>query len=306
LISLVRFSRTRIETTMRRLLVLVGALLIGPGSLFAQDSSWNDDLLFVESLRARNDNDLALQFLERMALARDATPEQRKELPLEFAKTRLRVAADEPESGKRLELYRRAREDFAKFIMDNPGHPRSAEANLDIARVLHLQGKTELNRAFLNPDREGKQADAAKARATLEDAAKRLAAAQTELETLRGKLPDPETVTDAAARKKVTADIKRADQDIDQTKLDRALNLFDRAQTYIIGGDKEASALLLEAIKILQPLTGLAATNPIRWKATAWYGRCLYEVETADKARAKFQEVLTTSAGPVAAEGQRK
>src|SRR5947209_8298807 len=101
-----------------------------PTRALAQDSDFRDDLRFAEALRNRGDNDLALQFLEN--LARNAPAELTRELPLEFAKTRLRVASDEAETSRRLRLYRDAQADFQKFIETNPGHPRIAEANLDL------------------------------------------------------------------------------------------------------------------------------------------------------------------------------
>src|SRR4051812_33852455 len=107
---------------MRRSILLLGLFLLAGGPVAAQDSAFRDDLRFAELLRSRGDNDLALEFLQK--LSRGAPPELLKELTLEFAKTRLRVAGDEPETGKRLRLYKEARDDFQKFIEANPGHPR--------------------------------------------------------------------------------------------------------------------------------------------------------------------------------------
>src|SRR4051812_13276696 len=122
---------------MRRYLFLIAAVLLGSLSLTrAQEPAYRDDLRFAESLRARGDNDLALDFLQR--LSKGAPPELARELPLELAKTRLRVASEEPETGKRLNMYKEARDDFQRFINANPGHPRIPEANLEIARVLNL------------------------------------------------------------------------------------------------------------------------------------------------------------------------
>src|SRR5262245_38101630 len=94
----------------------------------AREPAFREDVRFAETLRARGDNDLALEFLQK--LQKDASPELQKELPLEFAKTRLRVAGEQPETTRRLALYKLAREDLQKFIAANPGHPRVAEANL--------------------------------------------------------------------------------------------------------------------------------------------------------------------------------
>ena len=87
-------------------------------------------------------------------VVRPAYDQKAKELALEEAKTRLRVASDEPDTERRLRTYRDARADFNKFIADNPGHPRLAEANLDVARILNLTGRTELNKALLAEDRK--------------------------------------------------------------------------------------------------------------------------------------------------------
>src|SRR5262249_52031021 len=127
---------------MSRRLLLAAALFCLVPLAPAQEPSFRDDLRFVDKLRQRGDNDLALEFLQK--IAKDAPADLKKELPLEFAKTRLRMAGDEAETAKRLKLYQGARADFEKFIKANPTHARVAEANLEIARVLNLQGKTEL------------------------------------------------------------------------------------------------------------------------------------------------------------------
>jgi hypothetical protein len=264
----------------RQVLLWIGALLLSP-AVVAQDTTWQDDLAFVESLRARNDSDLALEYLERMA--KTATPELRKELTLEFARTRVRVATQEPDSSKRLALFAQARADFENFIKVNPDHPRVAEANLDIARILALQGRTELNRAILAGEREAKQAEAARARGTLELAGTRFAAALAELQKSPGK---------------------HSEDDLAQTQLEQALNIYDRAETYIGRGDAAASKLLSDATTRLKPLAGGPENNPATWKARAWLGRIIRLIETDELARRYFQEVIDAK-GSAPREGQR-
>jgi tetratricopeptide (TPR) repeat protein len=168
-----------------------------------------------------------------------------------------------------------------KFIAANPGHPRLAEANLDIARVLNLQGKTELSRALLAEDAKSKRELSAQARATLEQAARQLQAAEKALE----------------AQAAMSDEIK-------QTQVERALNLYDQASTYIGGGDEQASKLLVEAGKLLSKLADGDRKHPLTWKALAWFGRVQHQTESADKARAKFQEVINAGT-PAAIEGTR-
>jgi hypothetical protein len=296
-----RFSRT---VAMRRLAIVL-AVLLGSGlAAAAQEPAYREDLRFVEALRARNDNDLALELLQKVA--KGAPPELAKELSLEFAKTRLRLAGGEPDGGKRLALFKQARDDFQTFLTANPGHPRAVEANLEIARVLDLQGKTELSQALLQEDAKAKQAAALQARATLATANQRLEAALKELRTSQDKLPDPATITDLAQKKQAQDARARLDREITQTDLDRALNLYAQSQTYLGGVDDEgASRLIQQAVKALRPTADGAPANPVTWKARAWLGRCLYEIETADKARALFQDVLAANRTPVTDEGQR-
>jgi hypothetical protein len=286
------------RATLFSLALLVLAAQAAP----AQDIDFREDLRLAEALRNRGDNDLALELLEK--LAKNAPPELAKELPLEFAKTRLRFAADQPETAKRLQLYKEAQADFQKFIDANPGHPRLAEANLEVARVLNLLGKTQLSQALLNEEVKIKKELADKARATLVQAADKLYAAVKALEAVKEKLPSPDDVADPKKKKEAQAAVARVEHEIKQTNLERGLNLYDQSETYLGGNDEAASALLVKAKEVLDPLAGGAPAEPITWKARAWLGRIIFETESADKARGKFAEVIGNTS-PVAAEGAR-
>ena len=123
----------------------------------AQPAPSAEDLRFVHELRARGYSDLAREYLER--LSKTASPELKRELPLEMALTNMEAANDEPDSGKRLALYAQARDDLQKFLADNPNHPRAADARFEIARATTLQGKTQLSRALLDGDLHARVAD---------------------------------------------------------------------------------------------------------------------------------------------------
>jgi hypothetical protein len=289
---------------MIRFLIPVAVLLSFVPVAPAQEPAYRDDLRFAEALRNRGDNDLALEFLQQ--LAKGAPPDLLKELSLEFAKTRLRVAADEPESAKRLAQYHLARKEFEKFIADNPGHPRLAEANIDIARVLNFTGKTELNQAVVAEERKTKRELATQARATLEQAAVKLAAAGKELQDAVTKLPDPDGIKDVKEKRAAEAVKLRAETEVQQTELDRALNLYDQAACYtLVGNDQSSSDTLIEAKKLLAPIASGSPRQSITWKARAWLGRIDFETESTDKAHARFQEVIPASNVPAAADGIR-
>jgi hypothetical protein len=289
---------------MRRFLILTAAVLVlGVRPAAAQEPSFREDLRFVEALRARGDNDLAMEFLKK--LQADAPPELAKELPLEFAKTGLRVAAEQPETGKRLALYKEARDNFQKFIDANPGHPRVAEANVDIARVLNLVGKTELSQALLASGDKTQRELAAQARATLELAARRLKSAVVTLQATLDGMPAPDGVADPQKKKEAARARALVENDLGQTQLDAALNLYDQSTTYLGGyGNEQAADLLAKAKAALGPLSSGAPANPITWKARAWLGRVQMQTDSAQRARASFQEVIDANI-PAAAEGKR-
>ncbi len=286
---------------MRRSLVLL-ALLWPALPAAAQEPAYREDLRFVEALRARGDVDLALEMLKRLEAG--APEALKKELPLESAKTRLRLAADEPDTTKRLALYRDAMGDFQQFITADPRHPRVPEANLDIARVLNAIGKSELSLAILAEEAPKKQALSKQARDTLGAAQARLTVAEKELAALRDKLPDPDAEPDPAKKKLARQALARAEADVLQATFERAMNLYEQSETYLAGGDEAASKLLTRALAVLDPLSAGDVKSAITWKAKAWQGRIIFQIQTPDAGRAKFSEVIA-STQPVAAEGQR-
>src|SRR5262245_24771364 len=101
----------------------LGALLAAVASLPAEEPH----LEFVRGLRARHYNDLAMDYLQR--LSQNAPPQLARELPLEFARTRLELAKDEPDIGRRLALYAEARKDLVASLKNNPA--REGEARLE-------------------------------------------------------------------------------------------------------------------------------------------------------------------------------
>jgi hypothetical protein len=227
---------------------------------------------FVRELRARGYNDLARDYLQK--LAKTAPPELKRELPLEIARTNMDAAAEEPDSGKRLALYAQARADFQKFLADNPMSPRAPEARLAIAQATTLQGKTQLSKALLQEDVHARVADGLKARAVLVDAANQLK-----------QLPSTP-----------------------QTELALGLNLFDQAQTFLnTGKDQELidrGKKVQEAQKVLDKLAQGDPKEAVTWQARAWAGRCFHELGEPKKARARYNEIMDAT-GPAAREGKR-
>jgi hypothetical protein len=281
-------------------LVTALAFLAAVPALHGQEANDLSELRFVRDLRARHYNDLALEYLERLKKG-NPSPALLRELPLELAKTRLEAAADEPDSGKRLALFDGARSEIEAFLRDNPDHPRAAEAKLDIARVVVLQGKTQFSRALAQESQEARVGEAAKARQKFVDAAALLKTAADQIDAALAKLDDPKTDADKARRAKL-------DGDRLQARLAVATNVIDQAETYLDESKDrdrlERGKKVQDAITQLESLAGEDASNPVTSQAAAWLGRCLYLNGETPKARAKLFEVINSTVS-AATDGRR-
>lgn len=292
---------------MHRILLPLLLLLSFAVIVQAQDKDvdFREELRFADALRSRGDNALALEVIEK--LARDAPKELAKELSLEKAKIRLRIAGEARDTNRRLRLYREAGLEFQKFIDDNPGHARIAEANLDVARVLNLTGRTELNQALLADSMARRKELATQARATLVQAAAKLAAAAKALEEEKAKLPKPEDVADARKKKEAEAQFAALEREWKETQIERGLNLYDQAETHLGAINVQVANLFEEAKKTLAPISSGPATDPATWKARAWSGRVAMRLASKDDARRDFIAIIDNakSETPVNTEGIR-
>jgi hypothetical protein len=278
----------------RRFLLLFGAFLLAAGTAAAQEASVQDDMRFVEELRREGKSDLALEYLQK--LAKNPSPELQKALPLEMARTRLEAAGEEPDSGKRLQLYTDARDEFQKWIQANGSDPRLNEVKLDVARVAVLQGRTQLSLALMNSDFDAVMVpEALKARAMLEDAGAQVAQAAKDLDAQITKAGEPQKKALQRARM--------------QAELDIGLNLFDQGQTFPAHAEKldmrkARNEKIQAAQKVFQKLASQDDQNPVCWVAKAWDGRCAAELDETKAARERFNDILAADA-KVAGEAQR-
>jgi hypothetical protein len=282
----------------RRLALLACLALVAAGAGPAADPTPQEELRFVRELRERGDADLALEFLQR--LAKGAPPELARELPLEIARTRLKAAADEPDSARRLAQYAQAQADFEKYLGDSQGGSRASDVRLDLADVAVLRGRTQLSRALLQETSAARDAEGARARELLVQAGEQLKLAAADLDRRVAAAPDG-TPQERFAR-------RRLEQERLRVELTVGLNLFDQAQT--ISKTHRDNKVLLEraarisaAKKVLDRLAD-RDNGPIGWQARAWAGRCDDELGEPKKARARFTEIFSAPA-TVAAEGQR-
>src|SRR5438067_8964390 len=101
---------------MKRCLLFASLALLALLRPTPAQEAKDDELAFVQQLRARGYSDLALEYLEKHL---SKNPKYAADLPLEIAQTRLEMAATEPDAAKRIDAYGQAREEFAAFVQKN-------------------------------------------------------------------------------------------------------------------------------------------------------------------------------------------
>src|SRR5262245_10891109 len=130
----------------------------------------------VRGLRAQGEPQLALELLQK--LNEKPPPELATMLQLELARTRVELALQESDEGKRLAMFAQARTEFDTFLKQNHDHPLAPQASFEIARLIASQGREYLNRARKQEGDAAAQRQALKtARPLFQEAATRLQAA---------------------------------------------------------------------------------------------------------------------------------
>jgi hypothetical protein len=286
---------------MKRLVAKVALALVLLAGTFARAEE--SPLELVRALRERQMADLARDYLEK-SLPK-APPDLVPKLVLELARTRMDVAAGEPNIDKRLAGYRDSRAGFQEFLAKYPNDSAASAARLDLARVSVAQGKTQLAVALRQDSAAAKYSEALKARALLEDAGKQLkpSAGQLKKEWELRKNEEPKTPKEVQAKRDAETDMLRAQFEI-------GLNFYDQALTYVDEATKDESRVARSrtAQKAVEAVKAIANGNeklPITWEAKAWLGRCEFEAGVPAKdIRRRYMNIINDKE-PAAAIGQR-
>jgi len=277
---------------MRSLSLLAGvsALILFAGAARSEEPH----LDLIRGLRAAGEPGLAMEYLEKVAAGKPS-PELATVLPLERARTRLELALQESEEGKRVSLLAQARSEFDAFLKTNAQHPLAPQANFEIARLIASQAKEQLTRANRQEDAAQQQKGKDQARTLFEEAAKRLEAAGTQLQQSLAKYENPTTPEDRAVAKELS-------QAALQAQLEQGVNLFLISQTYKANLDKNKA--VDRAMKVLQKLADGDSKNPMTWVGRAWLARCEAETQDYPKATEKY-DLIAKEKGPHVEQAQR-
>jgi hypothetical protein len=246
---------------MRRALLALGLAFAFSASSFAQLAS---PLELVRALRQNGLVDLAVQRLEELK-ANPALigPEEAKLIPLELARIRLEEASRETEDSRRATLIGQAKASFDEFIKENPTHPMAAQANVEIARLLALQAKSQLSRANRQETNEAKALEFSRARPDFTNAINRYKGAILNLDTRLKKLD---------AKDPLATELKRSKA---QAELDAAILQYEIGQTFV--GEDERPQRGDSISKAQKEFDKIANTYPgerVGYLAQIWALQC--------------------------------
>jgi hypothetical protein len=251
----------------------------------------------VRGLRENGMPDLALEYLGEIEKGKPPA-DVATVLPLERAKVQLLAAQQEPDDAAKETAVAAARASFEKFLKDHAKHPRAGEATVALGRVVSIQAQAQLAKAFRQPA-PAQKAAAAATRTTFEQSAKLFAAGA---KATAAQLADPNL---DPARKVGIA------REAQQAELERGINLFKLADTYIDPEGTEATArakALDDAKAVFDELGKTDPTSPVCWQARAWVGACEVEKQNRSGWEAVFARVrddAKKTTHPAAADGVR-
>jgi hypothetical protein len=254
-------------------------------------------LQFARKLRENGLPDIAADYLQQLS-TRNLPPDVTALVPLEAARARLDVAVQEGDAKKRNQQFAAARSAYESFLKANPNHPRSAEAKLDLARLVAFQGKHLLDQARRAESKSARKDLIAQAGLLFKEAADQLAKAATEIDKRLAQLANPANDAEKAQQ----ADLVQAKL---QAQLEEAINLINQSNSLLDARDTKGRAAVINTAKeVLGRVSKAGDDNPVAWQAKVWLGRLAEEIDAKPEAIRRYTD-LAKEGAPAAAAAAR-
>lgn len=253
---------------------------------------------FLQGLRERGYNDLALEYLERLRAAPDTPPAMKIVLEFEQGRSLLEEAAQLEDLDRRNELLEQARASLDAFTQANPNHELAPEALVAMARLLLERGQTAMLMVGEATTDNQKKTRLNEARASYSEARK---AYDRAIKPLRDKYTSYKTFLEDSPQK---ASRDRAHTALMDAELQRALVDYQDAQTYEPKASERAK--LLDAARLqFKGLYDSYREWLAGYFAHMWEGKCYEEKGEYGPAMAIYNE-LVDSRDPTLAPLKRK
>jgi hypothetical protein len=257
-------------------------------------------LELVRGLRQEGQSDLAIELIGELEQKASTPAAVKAELPLERARCLLEAADDEPDEAARLSLVGDAKDGFATFLRNAPGHPRAAEAYLALARLTSLEAKAQLAKARridVPPDGDkDHDAEAAKQKAEAAAARPLFLGAAKQFKSAADKIGSQLAGggVDAATRRALL-------QSKVDAELASAVNQMYLGDTYInaTADEKQERSKSIDAAaaEFKSLVNGTGVPLRVGWVAKAWAAECEFQKDNNKVAEAKFDEVIKAVGG---------
>lgn len=276
-------------------------LLLVPAAFASAQETNDNELELVRQLRIKGWNDLARTRIDMLLKRGD--PALAAALPIELARINISEAREKPPA-QRQALFDEARKQLQDFIVKNQGKPQAALAGAELARVTSHQAQGILSEAMREDEVVDRHKAAVPAEALFIKAGDELKQA---IKSIEASINDPGS---AAFKSQLEAELREA-------QLDVAINIFNRARTYIDRGkdainEKRANTikeakdefLKLSAPRLIDPKGKLddkkkaeiiEARTASAWLADAWLMKI--GMERTDPAEANDNYFIIMSNG---------
>lgn len=244
------------------------------------------ELKFLHGLRERGYDDLAGEYIDRLR-ADPATPAEMKvTLDYEEGRGLLDQAARLTDLDRRREVLEQARARLDAFARNHPDSPLTAEALVQMARLLLERGQTAALQANEESVEDKKRARLSEARASF-DAAR--GSYDRAIEPLRTRYAAfPKFIPDGDPRR---VERDRVHVSLMDAELQRALVDYEDAQTYPLNTN-ERNERLDTARGKFQEVYNSYRTQLAGFFAHMWEGKCYEEKGDLGPAQAIYNELL--------------
>ncbi|MBI3861159.1 MAG: hypothetical protein HY290_04615, partial [Planctomycetia bacterium] len=271
---------------LRWILALVVGLVLS-GAFPAQASERH--LEFVEGLRERDYLDFAMIYLEQLEKRGDVPSEVRTVIPFEKAITLLKGALALRTADAQMKQLDQAKAYLEEFLKANPNHAEAGRANTELAQVIVVKGKVEVQQSKA-PGNAAQKADFQKrARAHFAEARKVYQTAHDRFKEAYDKFDKyiPKTDKRYEAREEVFRQMV-------QSQLQLAVMTYEDGQTYD-RGTPENKKRLTEAAAAFDQIHARYRQLISGLYARMWEAKCFEEQDDIVKALGFYNELLEHS-----------
>ncbi|MBI1347210.1 hypothetical protein GC163_13080 [bacterium] len=243
---------------------------------------------FVRGLRERQYFDMALFYLDQLALRKDVPQEIRQLIPYEKAATLLDSSRVSRSPERQVEQLDQALAFLEQFVKESPNHPQAGDANTERAQILIGKARVEILQSKSPANQGAKLEYQQRAQKLIQQARDVFQKAFDQHEAnwkSFGTYINKETEQDKYEARAL------AEVNMIRAQLDLALCTYEEAQTYDVGS-VEYKKLLNDAAAKFEEMHQRYRSQVGGLYGRLWQGKCFEEMGDLQKALGIYNELL--------------